>query len=142
MSSKELRDKIMGAKVTKDRIKVKTENMGDVEIEIEEPGLGDMGKIYRLSTFEEIVIELLINHSFVPGTDEKIFDKNDRIYLTQNVKMNYTWVWDIFNKAKEWAGEEDPIKKLKSIWEETVKSTTDTQSVSDSEVVQKVVPER
>jgi len=142
MSSKELRDAIMGARVEKERIKVTTEGMGDVEIEIEEPGLATMGQIYRVSTFEGIVIELLVSHSFVPGTSEKIFNASDRAFLNQNVKMSYSWVWEIFNKAKEWAGEEDPIKKLKDIWSETLKSTMDTQSVKDLEAVLQEDPEK
>ena len=108
--------------------------MGNVEIEIEEPGISTMGQIYRKSTMEGIVIELLVNHSFVPGTNDKVFNPSDRSYLDGKVKMKFKWVHEIFAKAKEWAGEEDPTKKLIDSLKKILPSITDTPFVNDSEV--------
>lgn len=126
-NAKELRDKILGARITKERIKIVTEGMGDVEIEIEEPGIAAMGEIYRKQTLEEVVLALLINHSYVPGTTEKVFNPMDINYLRQNLKMKFPWVQEIFQKAKEWAGEEDQVKKLLDTLKNTMKSITPTQ---------------
>ena len=131
-TQKSIRDAIMGARVTKERIKIVTKNMGDKEIEIEEPGIADMGVIYRKQNLEDVVIALLVEHSFVPGTNDKVFNSNDALYLKANLKMKYPWVKSIFIKAKEWAGEEDQVKKLLSFLKKTQQSTMDTQSVSNS----------
>lgn len=69
----ELRAKIFASR----KVRSKVVEFFDVEIELRQPTLGDIVSAQQNENREAAVIETLVKYSYIPGTDEKIFDESD-----------------------------------------------------------------
>jgi len=74
----QIRDKILGHK---QHFKTSIISLFGAEIELRQPTLGQILDVQEGTTTKEAIIKILIQYSYVPGTNEKVFDTGDEAGL-------------------------------------------------------------
>ena len=73
---KKLRDAIFNSPAAKFKVK-EIKFLGET-VEIRQPSLEMMLDAQQNESRKEAVVQLLVNYCYVPGTEEKVFEKEDR----------------------------------------------------------------
>ena len=76
--SSEARNKLREKLLSSHQGEVKALNVFGVDIELRQPSLGDILSVKDSATDEDRAAELVIQYAYVPGTDERIFEKADK----------------------------------------------------------------
>ena len=83
MAENSARDKIRSAVFSGKKFKTKTIKIFGSKVEIRQPSVGQLMAMEQSDNRQEALISMMVNYCYVPGTNEKVFEKQDKASLLE-----------------------------------------------------------
>jgi hypothetical protein len=76
-----IRARILGKKVRTELVTLKDEDGQEYQLEVRQPSVGMSFDLGNITDNKDRMVKMLVDHVFIPGTEEKLFDPEDRDVL-------------------------------------------------------------